>query len=118
MIDFKNGTFAKLKKIDPGSVGNNLTALLIPNENIIGAYKGMRDYVVFTDKRFISVNVQGLTGKKQDLTPGKYTILTSIEGVENFNVRINGLVSDSCVSSFCGVIHSASMLPCERPVIK
>lgn len=29
----------------------------------------MRDPVVFTDKRLISINVQGLTGKKRDYSP-------------------------------------------------
>ena len=32
------------------------------------AYKGMRDYVVFTSKRIIAVNLQGMTGKKKDFT--------------------------------------------------
>ena len=72
MIDFKNGTFVKLKQTDPGALGQNLYAQLLPDEKIISAYKGIRDYVVFTDKRFISVNVQGLTGKKQDFTSMPY----------------------------------------------
>lgn len=33
----------------------------------------MRDYVVFTDKRIISVNVQGVTGKKKDFTSLPYS---------------------------------------------
>ncbi len=32
------------------------------------AYKGTRDYIVFTSKRIIAVNVQGITGKKKDYT--------------------------------------------------
>lgn len=72
MIDFKNGSFVKLKKVDNDSVGPNLLMLLLPDECIIGVYKGIRDYVVFTDKRVISVNVQGITGKKQDFTSMPY----------------------------------------------
>ena len=81
MIDFKNGTFVKLKQCDPGALGANLYAQLLPDEKIISAYKGIRDYVVFTDKRFISVNVQGITGKKQDFTsmPYKKISVFSIE---------------------------------------
>ncbi len=81
MIDFKNGTFVKLKQCDPGVLGANLYAQLLPDEKIISAYKGIRDYVVFTDKRFISVNVQGITGKKQDFTsmPYKKISVFSIE---------------------------------------
>ena len=32
------------------------------------AYKGKCDYIVFTSKRIIAVNVQGITGKKKDHT--------------------------------------------------
>ena len=35
---------------------------------MISSYTALRDYVVFTDKRVISVNVQGITGKKKDYT--------------------------------------------------
>ena len=33
----------------------------------------MRDYVVFTTKRMIAVNVQGMTGKKKDFTTLPYS---------------------------------------------
>jgi hypothetical protein len=33
----------------------------------------MRDYVAFTDKRLIAVNVQGLTGKKRDYSSLPYS---------------------------------------------
>lgn len=81
MIDFKNSAYVKLKKVDNNAVGKNLQALLLPDESIIGTYKGVRDYVVFTDKRVIAANVQGITGKKQDLTsmPYKKISVFSIE---------------------------------------
>ena len=56
MIDFANGTFIKLKQINPNVIVKDISPLLIYDEQIIGAYKGVRDYVVFTDKRVISVN--------------------------------------------------------------
>ena len=54
-------------------MANAISGILISGEIIIGTYKGVRDYVVFTDKRVISVNVQGLTGKKQDFTSMPYS---------------------------------------------
>ena len=45
----------------------------INGEEIIGAYKAMRDYCVFTNKRVIAVNVQGMTGKKKDFTSLPYS---------------------------------------------
>ena len=73
MIDFNNSAFFKLKKVANSTMANAVGGILIPGENIIGTYKGVRDYVVFTDKRVISVNVQGLIGKKQDFTSMPYS---------------------------------------------
>lgn len=73
MIDFQNKAFAKLTKTPADSVMNDITPLLIPGENVIGVYRSMRDYVVFTDKRIISVNVQGMTGKKKDFSSLPYS---------------------------------------------
>jgi hypothetical protein len=42
--------------------------LVIPGEQIVSYFKAARDFVVFTDKRLIAVNVQGMTGKKRDVT--------------------------------------------------
>ncbi len=81
MIDFQNGSYVKLRKVSNGDIGKNLEALLLADESIIGVYKGIRDYVVFTDKRVIAANVQGITGKKQDFTslPYKKISVFSIE---------------------------------------
>jgi hypothetical protein len=87
MIDFKNGNYFKLKKSSTNDVSKNLLNLLLPEEQIIGTYSAMRDYVVFTNKRFIAVNVQGITGKKQDFTSMPYKNITvfSIETAGTFD---------------------------------
>jgi len=72
MIDFKNGEFVKLKQTTEAAVGD-INPLLISGEEIISSYKGIRDYVVFTTHRIISVNVQGITGKKKDFTSMPYS---------------------------------------------
>ena len=72
MIDFKNSSFVKLKKAS-NSAADGILPILISGEEIIGCYKGIRDYVVFTNKRIISVNVQGITGKKKDFTSIPYS---------------------------------------------
>ena len=73
MIDFQNKAIIKLSKVNAETIMHDITPLLIPGEDVIGAYKSMRDYVVFTDKRIISVNVQGVTGKKKDFTSLPYS---------------------------------------------
>lgn len=72
MIDFQNGSIIKLSKTQ-FSAGKDVLPLLVNNEEIMSVYKSMRDYVVFTNKRIISVNVQGLTGKKKDYTTLPYS---------------------------------------------
>jgi hypothetical protein len=62
----------KLKR-DASCREKDISALLIPGEKVISSYTAVRDYVVFTDKRVISVNVQGLTGKKKDYTSLPYS---------------------------------------------
>lgn len=88
MIDFNNATFAKLKEIDTKKVDTHVLQLLLPNEVIISAYKGMRDSVVFTDKRVIAINVQGLTGTKIDYTSLPSFLTKKVSSFKNF-VRYN-----------------------------
>lgn len=47
MIDFNNKGFFKLKQ--NAEYAEKVTALLLDNEQIIDAYKSMRDGVVFTN---------------------------------------------------------------------
>lgn len=88
MVDFTNGTFLKLSKVDIKSVDKDLHRLLINGEHIISAYKGIRDYCVFTDKRVIVVNVQGFTGKKKDFTSMPYSKISvfSVETSGTFDL--------------------------------
>ncbi|NLU36185.1 MAG: PH domain-containing protein [Clostridiales bacterium] len=72
MIDFTNKSLIKLKPEDKSKGYAAVKELLIDGENVIDSYVSMRDRVVFTNKRIISVNVQGLTGKKVDYTSIPY----------------------------------------------
>jgi hypothetical protein len=68
MIDFQNASYVKLGQVPVSEVAGQLQPLLVEGEQLFAAYKGMRDYVAFTSKRIIAVNVQGMTGKKKDFT--------------------------------------------------
>ncbi|MDY4835452.1 MAG: PH domain-containing protein [Frisingicoccus sp.] len=85
MIDFKNGTFIKLKKTD-NNVAKDVAQLYVAGEQTVSCYKGMRDYVVFTNKRIFSVNVQGMTGKKKDFTSLPYS------KIQAFSVETAGVL--------------------------
>lgn len=73
MVDFTNKKIFKLKEVDKKEVESILEGLLIENEKIVRAFSSMRDKLVFTDKRIISINVQGLTGSKKDYTSIPYS---------------------------------------------
>ncbi len=73
MIDFKNGAFIKLKPVDASTYQNVLAPMFVNGEEIIATFKGVRDGVVFTNKRIVAVNVQGLTGTKKDFSSLPYS---------------------------------------------
>lgn len=73
MIDFNNATFLKLKPVDNSAYASVITPMFVNGEEIIGTFKSIRDGVVFTNKRIIVVNVQGLTGAKKDFTSLPYS---------------------------------------------
>ncbi len=73
MIDFNNKGIIKLKGELIGNGEKAVNELLISGETVIGSYVSLRDRVVFTNKRIISCNVQGMTGKKVDYTSVPYS---------------------------------------------
>ena len=88
MIDFQNAGYVKLSEIPYEQVSGQVDPLLLEGERTLGAYKGIRDYVVFTDKRIIAVNVQGITGKKKDFTslPFSKVVAFSTETAGTFDL--------------------------------
>ena len=73
MIDFKNASFVKLRPVNDHTFEKMVAPILLEGEEIIGSYQSLRDGVVFTTKRIISINVQGITGKKKDFTSLPYS---------------------------------------------
>ena len=73
MIDFKNASFIKLKPVSDNDFAGMITPMFAPGEQIIQTFRGIRDGIVFTNKRIITINVQGLTGKKKDFTSLPYS---------------------------------------------
>lgn len=88
MIDFKNGSVFKLRPGSVDEIGPLVAPLLIQGEHIVACFKAVRDSVVFTNKRLIAVNIQGVTGKKQDFTSLPYNKVQafSIETAGHFDL--------------------------------
>lgn len=49
------------------SIPEDISNLLVPNEQAIAAFATFRDVAVFTNKRLIVKDVQGITGKKIEI---------------------------------------------------
>ena len=53
-------------KTDIGKLQQEFTPLLAEGEELVAAYRVLRDMLVFTTKRLILVNKQGVTGSKAE----------------------------------------------------
>jgi hypothetical protein len=72
VIDFSNGSIFKLNPCAIDEISPAVEPILIDGEEVVSCFKAVRDFVVFTNKRLIAVNVQGITGKKRDFTSLPY----------------------------------------------
>jgi hypothetical protein len=90
MIDFNNASFAKLRKVSGSAFQDLVDKILIDQEQVHATYQGMRDGVVFTNFRLIAINVQGVTGKKKDLTSLPYA------KVQAFSIETAGVLDLDC----------------------
>lgn len=86
MIDFKNAAFVKLSKNTKPMNVALIQPILVDGETVISEYSSIRDFVIFTSKRIIAVNVQGLTGKKKDFTSLPYS------RIQAFSIETAGLL--------------------------
>ena len=64
-MDLENRAFLKLRPVQDTKLTQLVQPLLQPQEQILQQYQGIRDGVVFTDRRLLAVNTQGVTGKKK-----------------------------------------------------
>lgn len=88
MLDFSSASFTKMDHVGVEDAAVALDGLLLDGETIRNAYKGSRNWVVFTDRRLIVVTTQGMTGKRRDYTTLPYTGIraASVETAGGFDV--------------------------------
>lgn len=72
-VNFNQNSAWNLKPISIDDVRNEVTGLLIDGEEIIMAFKTVRDQLIFTNKRIISIDVQGITGKRKSFSTMPYS---------------------------------------------
>lgn len=83
-----NAILGSASKIDQNKVEKDYEKVLSPGEIVEHAYQLFRDYFIFTNKRLILVDVQGVTGSKIDYHSIPYKSIThfSIETGGTFDL--------------------------------
>jgi hypothetical protein len=71
-----DGMLGNASKIDAARIQADFSQILAPGEKVEHAYQLIRDYFVFTDRRFILVDKQGLTGSKVEYHSIPYRSIT------------------------------------------
>lgn len=66
-MEFRDKPMENLMRLQEKDICKNVNALLLEGEQIVGAYKTVRDQVVFTSHRIIMVDMQGVTGTRQQI---------------------------------------------------
>jgi hypothetical protein len=94
MIDFDQSVIFKLKPIEEQKILKTIYQFLIDGEEIFSAFKTVRDQLIFTNKRVIAANVQGMTGSKVDYTSIPYS------KIQTFSVETAGTLDLDCEIEF------------------
>jgi len=83
-----DGLMGNASEVNVAEVQREFAKVLAPGEQIEKAYKLIRDLFIFTNKRLILVDRQGLTGKKVDYHSIPYRNIThfSIETAGHFDL--------------------------------
>ena len=88
MIDFSNAKYLKLHNVSNATYESSISPFLVPGEKIVATFQSLRDGLVFTTLRLITINVQGVTGKKKDFTSLPYNRIQafSVETAGTFDL--------------------------------
>ena len=66
-MEFRDKPMQNLNRIKEKDICKNVQALLLEGETIVGAYKTVREQAVFTSHRIFLVDMQGVTGTRQEI---------------------------------------------------
>lgn len=87
-MGFLDGMLGNASKIDAAKIQQEFSQVLAPGEQVEHAYQLIRDYFVFTNKRLVLVDKQGLTGSKVEYHSIPYKSIThfSVETAGHFDL--------------------------------
>ena len=85
-INFNSNSAWNLSPISVSEARDEVNGLLINGETIVQPFKTVRDQLIFTNKRIIAVDVQGITGKRKSYSSMPYS------KVQFFSIQTPGFV--------------------------
>ena len=91
-VNFNQDSVWNLKPIRVDAVKGEVNGLLIGGEEGVMAFQTVRDQLLFTNKRIIAVDVQGITGKRKSFSTMPYS------KIQYFSIQTPGfgeLIPDS-----------------------
>ncbi|MEG0297916.1 MAG: PH domain-containing protein [Clostridium sp.] len=100
-----SGVMGNASELDVNKVRQEYAMLLGSTEQIEKAYKLIRDMIIFTNKRLILIDKQGMTGKKMEYHSVPYRAIT------NFKVETSGHFD---LDAELKIFVSGSSMPIEK----
>ena len=85
-VNFNKNSVWNLKPIDVRQILGEVNGLLINGEQAVMAFQTVRDQLVFTNKRIIAIDVQGITGKRKSFSTMPYS------KIQYFSIQTPGFV--------------------------
>lgn len=87
-MGFLDGLMGNASEVNVSQIQKEFGKILANSETVERAYKLVRDLFIFTNKRLILIDKQGLTGRKMEFHSIPYRSIThfSIETAGNFDL--------------------------------
>ena len=79
-----HGIFGNASEINTKDIQQDLDALLVEGETLVRGFRIIRDLFIFTDKRLILIDKQGITGRKAEYHSIPY------KSISHFSVETAG----------------------------
>lgn len=99
------GLFGNASEVDVDALQRELGSLLADGEELVRAFRVLRDMFVFTSKRLVLIDKQGLTGKKVEYHSIPY------KSISHFSVETAGTFDGD---SELKIYISSNPVPIER----
>lgn len=83
-----DGLMGHVSKVDPAVAASDFAQVLAADERVEHAYRLIHDAMVFTDRRLILIDKQGLTGSTMELVsiPYRSIVRFSVETAGHFDL--------------------------------